>query len=196
MADILIAIALAYLFIHLFLFFVVSRLLVPFLGFSKEPMPKTIPAQIKKKIDEIKRRTKSKSEFTKESFYFLSKRYKSLWFHTLIRMDIVFLRDLEKIWVQKDFLPCNSHNYLLRIFLVKSGYYDDNQIEIRHGFLNFGIHQYLRVYDGKKSFDLDLWGNTIGVPMGRHASMFKSSSLITDVQEVMRNIRKIKRKNR
>lgn len=179
-------VVLAYLLVHLFLFFVVSRIFVPFLGFKKHKLENDIPNEIMDDIHKIKSKTKSKKEFTKEAFLFLSKKFKSLWFHTLLRFDIVFLRDLNKIYQQKDFLSCNSHNHLLRIFLVKSGYYKDSQIEIRHTFLNFGIHQYLRVYDNGdngKFFDLDLWGHTMGVPIGKHARIFRPSSLLSDIKE-------------
>ena len=181
---------------HFLSFFLLSRIFVPFLGFRKEPLPNKIPKQIEDKINELKKTANSREEYTKAAFLFLLKRYKSLWFFTLIRMNVLFFRDLEKIYNQKGFLPCNSHNHLLRIFLVKSGYYNDNQIEIRHCFLNFGIHQYLRIDDDGKTFDLDLWGYNVGVPIGRHAVFFKSASLLTDVVEVIRILKKSKKKTK
>ena len=55
--------------LHALVFFVLSRLFVPFLGFSKEPLPKSVPKQMQDDINKLKGKSGSKEEYANDAAY-------------------------------------------------------------------------------------------------------------------------------
>ena len=70
------------------------------------------------------------------------------------------------------YMPCPQTNYLLRIFLVKSGWFKDEDIKRKHIFVNFVPHQYLKVKIGDRWIDVDVGEKQRGLPLGRHLKYF------------------------
>ena len=69
------------------------------------------------------------------------------------------------------FLPCTGQNYLLRTMLVKSGRFQESDIQIKVVPLNLSVHQYLKVKVGDSFVDADPWSCFLGVPLGKKSSI-------------------------
>jgi len=56
--------------------------------------------------------------------------------------------------------------------LVKSGWFEDKDIQVKVTILNFFTHQYLKVKVGEKWIDVDSHESYKGVPLGKHSQWF------------------------
>jgi len=72
----------------------------------------------------------------------------------------------------KSYLPCTISSYILRIFLVKSGWFREADVRRRHVFVNFIIHQYLQVKINDKWLDVDVGEKQRGLSIGEHLKYF------------------------
>jgi hypothetical protein len=156
---------------YFFVVFVLPRLVVPHLGYLPEKIPKRIPAEIEEKINELKAKSSSAEEFLKLAYDYLGTKYRSRRFGTILRFGHLF-KSIDEIWQTKGFLPCTINNYLLRIFLVRSGWFKKRDIRRQHVFFNFIIHQYLRVRVSGRWLDVDVSEKQRGVPLGKHIKFF------------------------
>lgn len=137
---ILILIYVIILYISLFFFF--PRLIIPHLEFSEEKAPERLPEGMKEKINELKFIAKSAEEFLRLAYDYLGSRFRSERFNTFFKFFYLF-KTVNEAWPKDGYLPCTVNNYLLKIFLVKSGWFKEADIKRRHAFVNFVIHQYL-----------------------------------------------------
>ena len=160
-------------FAYVFLIFFVTRLVIPHMGFTKDPLQRKIPDDIKKDISKLKKKSKTKMSFLRNTYTFLSERHCGGHLSTLTKLNYCFIKDLDVLWREKGYLPCTIHNYLLRVFLVKSGIFKENEIKLKHTFCDFNIHQYVKVNVGNKWIDVDIWGQKYGVPFGKHAWLIR-----------------------
>ena len=81
----------------------------------------------------------------------------------------MYQKDLNKIIHTKGYMHCTTMNYLLRVMLVKSGLFDDKDIQIKlTNSWYIAPHQYLeiRISDKKKIF-LDPWNYQFGINYGK-----------------------------
>ncbi len=109
----------------------------------------------------------------------LAKKYRGYRMLTFLRLDRLFLSDIETLWNIQGFLQCHHMNYLLRTLLVASGQFQPEDIEARWTYIWFvSPHQYLvaTLSDGQR-IEVDLWGRVYGIPFGSHAHGFQSGSL-------------------
>lgn len=160
-------------FSYFFIVFILIRLIVPFLGFKKHELPKEIPFEMESVIIELKKVSKDKNDFLRKAYDFLIKKYHGARLQTIVRLDLLFLTDLEKIWGRPGYIPCSTHNHLLRIFLVKSGFFNDAEIRLKHKFVNFNIHQHLQVKVDDDWMNVDPAGDYFGMRFGEITPMFK-----------------------
>ncbi len=163
----------AILIIYIVGFFILSRLFIPNLGFKKSPLPKKIPKEILKKIKKLKARSKNKKHYLRNVYNYLTKKYQGKRLTVLKKPKQLFETDLKKIWKRKGFIPCHTFTNLIRLFLVKSRLFKEKDVEVRHTFLWFNIHQYLKVKIKKRWHKVDGWAKAIGVKFGDYARMFK-----------------------
>ncbi len=157
---------------YIFLFFFISRILIPYLGFKKSGLPDKIPQEMQKEINRLKKRAKSKREFLLLAYGYLGKRFHGGRFRTFTHFGLMF-KPIGELWSRKGFVHCTAHNHFLRIFLVKSGFFREEEIRLRHTFINFNIHQYVQVYLDGRWTDVDLSGISFNVPFGKHAWLFR-----------------------
>lgn len=148
-----------------------SRLVIPCLGFSPVPLPEKIPADIEKKIIELKGSVNSPIEFLELVYDFLGSKYRSERLNTFLKFNYLY-KDLEFIWEREGYIPCTQNNLLMRIFLVRSKFFRDEDIRIKHVFVNFVIHQYLQVKLDDKWIDVDVGEKQRGLPIGKHLEFF------------------------
>ncbi len=151
--------------------FFFSRFFIPYLGFSKSALPAVLPRGMEKEILLLRKKARSKKHFLKVSYDYLGARFEGGRFRTFIFFHFMF-KDLPYLWNKKGFVQCTILNHFLRIFLVRSGYFKDEEVRLRHTFLNFNIHQYVQVKINGSWVDVDVSWKKQGVPLGRHAFLF------------------------
>jgi hypothetical protein len=142
--------------------------------FSKLPIPEQLPAEMEHVVAQLKR-TKSRRECLECAFGVITKKYfgRKVWTYT--RLHRVFTKDVTKLWARSGFLHCHHQNYLLRILLVKSGKFEDADVEQQFVlYRHVSPHQYLRVNVGEKGreawVDADPWAyHGVNLPLGQHA---------------------------
>ena len=156
--------------LYFFLIFFVSRFFIPHLGFRKDKLPNKIPKSMENEIRKLKHISHSKHELLTKTYDFLSNRYYGARMKTITCVGYLF-RDVDWTWEHPGFLPCTQHNFMLRIFLIKSGFFMEKDIKVRHAFYEFDIHQYPQVRLDGKWVDVDLWGHFLGKEIGQHAGL-------------------------
>jgi hypothetical protein len=141
--------------------------------FSKAKIPSKLPKGMESLILKLKK-SKNKKDCLNKAYDFLSDKYKGDRIKTYSRFFDLFVSDIDNVWAKSGFLHCNKINYLMRILLVKSGFFKDEDIELR--FSNIGYispHQYLRVkIEGEEFVSVDLWSRSYGIKLGDYACGF------------------------
>ncbi|MCC2631064.1 MAG: hypothetical protein K0S38_873 [Candidatus Paceibacter sp.] len=153
---------------YLFVVWVLARLVVPHLGFRKQSLPDTIPEDLKRKIQELNAQAIDDLDFLKKSYEYVTNLYTGSRIKTITKFWYAFENPIGH---KPGFMPCTGQNYLLRLMLVKSGRFQDNDIQIKTIPLNLFIHQYLRVKVEKDFIDVDPWSHFLNVPMGKKSAI-------------------------
>lgn len=153
--------------VYFLIFFVLSRMFVPYLGKSR-PKIGEIPASMKQQINRLKKKYPTKKKFAKAAYDYLTGKYRGGKIEIIRQRELIFMNDLKKSWNRSGFLPCNQLAYLYYVFLVKSGLYSRDEVSMRITWCNFNIHRYVHLKLAKE-FDVDIWGAIFEVPYGKHA---------------------------
>lgn len=154
--------------VHLAFTWILLRILVPYMGFKKDPFPVEIPEHINIISAEIKNSSNNQAEALKNSYEYVTSTYQGSREKTVLQFWKAFGSPFTK---KSGFLPCNMQNQLLRVLLVQSGYFKDSDIKFRVTPLNLFIHQYLQVQIGNNYIDVDPWSHFLGTKIGEKASM-------------------------
>lgn len=163
--------------IYCFLVYVASRFIVPFMGFSGFKAPREVPEEIKAAVADLEIKATDQRSFLEAAYELVMEKNHSQWNHTrfqaAFRLPRAFVTDLAEIWQTKDFIYCTAMNFLLATLLASSKYFKQEDILVRHVFVNMFIHQYLKVKVGDTWVDVDPAGSGIrGKPLGSHLSWF------------------------
>ncbi len=157
--------------LYLFVVFFLSRFFVPNIGFRREPLPKHIPEDMQQAITKLKQKNRTSLGFAKAAHSFLANNFSGTHALSFLRFDLLFSRNLEKLWSQK-VLPCNQITLMYRIFLVKSGLFSEAEIRVRHIAIYAMLHQYIQIKHNGKWIDVDVWAAHAGIPFGRRSNFF------------------------
>jgi hypothetical protein len=157
--------------VYVFVVFILSRLVIPHLGFKEEVISEPIPAEMMNKINQLKNQAENREQFLELTYDYLGSRFNSERLNTLLKFSYLFM-PLDKIWRLEGYIPCTMNNYLLKIFLVRSGWFKEADIRRSHVFVNFVPHQYLQVNINDKWLDVDVGEKQRGLPIGRHLKYF------------------------
>jgi hypothetical protein len=141
--------------------------------FSKKPIPDQLPFEMQTIVEELKL-SANKEECLKQAYKIMTSRYRGFRFRTYIKIYEAFETDLEKLWCKTGFLHCHVINYLLRVLLVKSGWFDDDDIQLKYSLIWYvSPHQYLQVKVGENKFiNVDTWNHHYGKRFGDYARGF------------------------
>lgn len=137
------------------------------------PIPNNLPVEMAKCIEEIKL-VGDKEQALKQAYSIITSRYKGQRLKTLIYFWKLATSNPHILWTSIDFLHCTNMNFLLRILLVKSGWFTDADIKPRWTLIwFFSPHQYLRVrLVGGNWINVDAWGAAHGIGYGDYAHGF------------------------
>lgn len=141
--------------------------------FSKKELPDKLPLELDRIIGSL-RKSRSKEACLKSAYDILTKKYYGSRIMTYTRFFDLFSWNDDKLWKKSGFLHCTNINYLMRILLVKSGFFKDDDIKLKLTLLWYiSPHQYLNIrINGKKSINVDVWGKRYGIKFGEYAHGF------------------------
>lgn len=155
--------------VYFMFMFLITRFIVPHMGFWKERVPKMVPRSLDAKIRGLKMKSKSPEKFVRASYDLLRKKYHGSHALTFLRPDIVFSRNLEKMWSRSGYLSCNQVNWILYIMLVRSGFFSEGDVRFRCTITpRLMIHQYAEVRLGSKWIPVDVWASRYNRSFGEH----------------------------
>ena len=142
--------------------------------FTKTRLPASLPQGMERIVLGLKR-SKSKKECLRKAYDILTKKYRGYRGKTYYRAPELFVTDTSTLWKRSGFLHCTQMNYLMRILLVKSGWFADEEILPQFTFVMFfSPHQYLRIQlSEQENVAVDLWGKAYNVPFGDYARGFR-----------------------
>lgn len=140
--------------------------------FSKTPVPETLPEEMQRVIDGLKK-SENKKECLKKVYAILNEKYHGDRLKTYPKIFSIFTRDPNKLWKRNGFLHCTNFDYLARIFLIKSGFFQEEALKLRWTLIWYlSPHQYLQVRIDGEWIDIDIWARVYGIPLGDHAHGF------------------------
>ena len=137
----------------------------------KQNIPKKLPVDMEFIIEDL-RKSKNKRECLTKAYLILTSKYPGSRVKTYVLFHKAFNNDVNKLW-RESFLHCTSTNYLLRILLIKSGLFKDEDIIPKWTLVYYlSPHQYLNIKLDKKHVNVDLWGKSYGIKFGDYARGF------------------------
>jgi hypothetical protein len=154
--------------VYLLLVWILPRILVPHLGFSREPLPAVLPRLLEEKMRQLNAEAKDDADFLRKAYAFVTERYRGSRARTITNFWRAFEDPLTR---EPGFMPCTGQNHLIRLLLVKSGRFQESDIKVRTVPLNLFIHQYLEVRVSEKWVDVDPWSAFLNVPLGQKSSL-------------------------
>ncbi|MBU2101292.1 hypothetical protein KKH05_01060 [Patescibacteria group bacterium] len=140
---------------------------------------KEIPLDLPKSMEIVAKKLSNstgKKECLERTYDLLGNKYRGYRIKTFIRSFDFFTDNLESVWNRTGFLHCMTLNYLMRVLLIKSGHFKEEDVRQRWTTIwLFSPHQYLEVRLGRdKIINVDLWGRVYGIPLGDYAHGFNS----------------------
>lgn len=157
--------------VYITLVFGLSRLIIPRMRPGAAALPEVLPGSLASAIQALTRQAKTKDEFLTLAYNYIGERYRSERFNTVLKFNYLFL-PLEKVWEMSGYMPCTQTNFLLSIFLVKSGFFKEEDIKRRHVPVNFVPHQYLQVRVDGKWTNADVGEKQRGMKLGEYLKWF------------------------
>jgi len=151
------------------------------LNFLTPPkIPKTLPTSLELEVQKLKQ-CENKEEVLNEAYDLLTKKYRGYRLKTITRIFDLFDINIGTMWSKNGFLHCTNMNYLMKILLLGSLKFSEDDIEFRWTLINYySPHEYLRVrVKDNEWLDIDLWGKVYGIKFGTHAHGFRSGSMKT-----------------
>ncbi len=151
---------------------------MPIPGVTLFKVPVAIPAEMESAVAAL-RDSRGKMECLVRAYQLLTKKYRGYRLRTYTRILDALCSDLREIWRGSGFLHYTTLNYLLKILLVKSGHFRDEDIKFRWTFVwLISPHQYAKVRFAKGQWvAVDLFGRAFGIPFGNYAHGIHSGSL-------------------
>jgi hypothetical protein len=141
--------------------------------FCIRKIPDRLPKEMQVVVAQLKK-TKNKKACLRKAYDVLTAKYRGNKMNTITHFFDLFITDLHELWKRSGFMHCTTFNNLLRILLVKSGKFKDEDIRVHWTLVYFvSLHQYAEVkISEKKSINIDMWGKVYGIKFGDYAHGF------------------------
>ena len=138
--------------------------------FTKLPIPSKLPSQMEEVVKRLKR-LKSKKRVLEEAFNAVTFRFHGEKMAVITRFFNLFRKRANRLWKQPGVMHCTQQNYLLRIFLIKSGKFKEADIKQKLVmYKKISPHQYLQIRVGNQWISADPWAvQGEGLPLGHYA---------------------------
>jgi len=143
--------------------------------FKKLPLPDQLPGELQQIVDDLK--DKPPHDIARGAYDAVTERFGSGRALTYLRLPELLIKDINRIWNKSDFCHCTHQNYLIRLILIKTGRFTENDIRLKLGMVWWwSPHQWLSVRVGDDWIDIDPWGRSYGVPFGKNGHGTTSSA--------------------
>lgn len=144
--------------------------------FWKVMIPNKLPESMQDIVTQLKK-SENKEVCLRKAYNILSKKYRGCRFYTYLKFFDLFITDVNRLWKKNGCLHCTHLNYLLRVLLIKSGFFKEEDIKLKLTLIYYvSIHQYLNIrINNDKFIDVDLWGNANGIKFGYYTHGFYKS---------------------
>ena len=132
--------------------------------FIKNPLPKNIPDEMEEIIETLKKTT-NQQECLKKAYEIITEKYYGGRIETYSHVFELLKFDISRIWGKTGFLHCTHQNQVLRILLIGSEKFEDDDIEFHWTSIwILSPHQYVTVrLENNKQIIVDCWGKTYGI---------------------------------
>ena len=142
--------------------------------FKKAPIPDKLPKELEELVPRLKQ-SKTKKECLQTAYRLLSEKYQGYFgIYTYLNILETFVSDINKLCDGRKFLHCHNLNYLLRILLIKSGFFSEEDIKLGWSMVWYiSPHQYLKIDVGEEVINVDLWGSAYGRAFGDYGHGFR-----------------------
>jgi len=147
--------------------------------FKKGHIPEKLNSELQIVINKILKTAKNKEDCLKKAYAIITKKYQGSRLLTYLLLPKLITVNPNKLWNQSGFLHCTNFTYLVRILLVKSGFFTEEDIKLKWTtcFL-VSPHQYLEVKLSKnKCINVDAWGHRYGVKLGNYSHGFNDFNI-------------------
>lgn len=137
----------------------------------KAKIPDILPRDMQIIVSEL-RESKNKEGCLKKAYDILIKKYTGCRIYE--RFFDLFITNIGRLWNKNGGLHCTNLNYLLRVLLVNSGFFKDDDIKPKFTAIRYvSLHQYLKMrLDKDKFVNVDPWGASHGIKFGDYAHGF------------------------
>ena len=117
-----------------------------------------------------------KEKFLAQAFSYITHNWSGNRVNVVFQLPKLFQNDLSKLMSTKGYMYCTTMNFLLRIMAVKSGLFEDKDIELKStNTWYIVLHQYLEIkIDDEKKILLDPWNYQFGIDYGSYGRGFDS----------------------
>ncbi len=138
----------------------------------KTSLPNHLPLDMEVAVEELKK-SSDKKECLEKSYKILTSKYKGHRIKTYTRFFEIFKKDINYLWKKEGFLHCININYLLRILLIKSGFFKEKEIIMAWALVwHVSPHQYVKVKVNGEIINIDIWAHNYGIKFGDYARGF------------------------
>lgn len=140
--------------------------------FLKTPVPDVLPDEMQKIVDEMKK-SLNKDDCLKMAYNIMIEKFRGYRIKTYLKLFDVFESDIAVLWNKNGFLHCNNMNYILRILLIKSGFFVEDDIRLRWTQIWYiSPHQFVQVRIDGKWINIDIWAHAYGINFSDNAHGF------------------------
>ena len=143
--------------------------------FVPDVIPANIPDEMQKIVDALNNESKSDMDFLQKAYDTVNSRYTSPSMGYFKEPQKLFMKNLDNIWNSQGYFPCDKQNYILKVMLVKSHWF--NETDVKETFTSCIItpHYYLKIKLNNNSYiDADMWGADHGYKLGEHTGGYCS----------------------
>lgn len=139
---------------------------------KKAVISDTLPESIER-ITQLVSQEKDKLSALKSAYNLVSEKFPGYRLGVFYNFWIIYYKDLHKL-MKYNYLFCTQVNYILRNVLVKSGWYKDEDIQIKWTLISYIIpHQYLKIkIKDNKYISVDPWARRLGIKFGNYLYSF------------------------
>jgi len=149
------------------------KLFLQYFVLGDEPTIEIINPQLKLAITQVSQ-AKSQLQAIEIASQMMRHRFKGLNFRTYFYWWRAWQINPNKLWSRTGFMHCHHQNFLLRLLLVKSGWFNNKDISFGYSAVWYvSPHQYLIVkLQNKTNLALDPWHISRGARPGEYAAGF------------------------
>ncbi len=132
-------------------------------------MPERVTEEWKRKIKELDKKAKTDLEFVKLAYEYITGRF---YVSRLLSLLRVYYAWRDPFSFEVGHVQCTILNYLLRMMLVRSGRFKEEDIRVETVPFNMWVHQYLELNVNNELIYVDPGGKSLGRKFGERAIWF------------------------